>query len=89
MRTAIALLLALFVTAGAARAEHCAEATPEVTLDTPVGTFYVDNELCQPDCLFSVWIYQESNGQEGLQRGDETCTDDDECCGQEADTIVF
>lgn len=51
--------------------------------------FYVDNDTCQPGCgLFSLWVYQESNGHPGLQRGDEVY--DDTCHGMvEADTIVF
>ena len=49
--------------------------------------FYVDNDLCQP-CMFSIWIYQESNGIPGLQRGDEVV--DDTCGGAiQSDTIVF
>lgn len=31
----------------------------------------------------SVWVYQESNGTPGLQRGD------DVCAGDNADTIIF
>jgi hypothetical protein len=39
-------------------------------------------------CLFSVWIYQESNGIDGLQRGDEM--KDDTCGGEiEMDTLPF
>ena len=45
----------------------------------------MDNDLCQPDCLFSIWLYQESNGIPGLQRGDEVV--DNTCHGMiEADT---
>jgi hypothetical protein len=43
------------------------------------GCVYIDNDVCQPECLFSVWIYCESNGMEGLQRGDEVR--DDTCNG--------
>lgn len=51
-------------------------------------TFYVVNELCQPSCVFSTWIYQESNGIDGLQRQDE---DHDDTCGGEyvGDVIVW
>ena len=71
-------------------AQDCvpAEQTPEVdTGDTPAGRFYVDNDLCQADgCGFSIWIYQESNGVDGLQRNDEISGD--QACGN-GDTIIF
>lgn len=39
-------------------------------------------------CLFSIWTYEESNGIEGLQRGDEV--HDDTCGGTiESDTLAF
>lgn len=38
--------------------------------------YYVDNDLCIGDaCPISVWIYEESNGRPGLQRGDEVVND--------------
>lgn len=53
-----------------------------------LATFYVVNDLCQPQCLFSVWIYQETNGMEGLQRSDPL--HDDTCDGIFAsDHIIF
>jgi hypothetical protein len=39
-------------------------------------------------CFFSIWVYQESNGIDGLQRGDEVV---DNTCGGGAgpsDTII-
>lgn len=85
MRTLFLSLLALVLIASGARAEHCAE-EDATTVETPAGTFYVVNEQCQPGCLFSIWVYQESNGHPGLQR----CHWADECCdGVEQDTIVF
>jgi hypothetical protein len=85
-------LIALLLASGLARAGGCETSAPELTLETPAGTFYVDNDLCQLDgsCLFSIWIYQETNGQPGLQRGDETCVDEScNCDGMETDTIVL
>ena len=58
--------------------------TPEVS----AGGLYLDNDLCQPVCLFSIWLYQESNDMEGLQRGDEVV--DDTCGGAiDSDTDIF
>lgn len=70
---------------------------------TPFGHHYIDNDLCQVDdgsgggydvggfgvggCLFSTWIYVESNDIPGLQRGDEM--HDDTCGGQiQSDSIT-
>lgn len=47
-------------------------------------TFYV-NSIGEP-YLFSLWIYEESNGLPGLQRGDPVC--DSTPAGHDADTIV-
>lgn len=94
----VTLALALAIPAGA---EHCSieDGDPEVV--TPAtgvsvtarevggenpGVYYVDTSICQPQCLFDVWIYEETNGHPGLQRGDEFA---DECQYLEADTILF
>lgn len=88
----------LFVTIAAlavpAGADHCTEpAQSEHELNTCVANvaapcFYFDNDACQPECGFNVWIYQESNGVPGLQRGDEYT--DDTCHEMvPADTIIF
>lgn len=79
-----AILLAAVLALGVARADHgCQTTEPTATLETPVGTYYVVNDACQPDCLFSVWIYQESNGEPGLQR----C--EDPICPTGCDLLVF
>lgn len=44
-------------------------------------TYYVDNDMCQPECLFSTWMYEEANGVFWLQRDDEIV---DNTCGGEA-----
>ena len=85
-----ALLATALVSSGTA--DHCEGWNghqPEVdTGPTPAGRYYVDNDLCQPECLLSVWVYEESNNMEGLQRGDEVV--DDTCHGMIAsDTIIF
>ncbi len=57
--------------------------------EVDVGGFYVDNDNCQPECLFSAWVYQESNDIAGLQRGDEVHSDVAGCDGVDSDTIIF
>lgn len=80
----VALLVALAV-AMPGGAEHCttwSTSEPEVDISAVSDVTYiayVDNDLCQPECIFSVWLYCESNGIEGLQRGDEVR--DDTCHG--------
>lgn len=87
-----ALLAAATLLVGTGLADHCPnDAEPTLTVVTPEGTYYVVNDECPSDgCLVSVWIYEESNGHPGLQRGDGTIEDepeyDPEC---EPDTIVF
>jgi hypothetical protein len=92
MRKLLIAMLALLLVATAARAqENCETEEADVdTGETPAGRYYVVNDECQPGCLFSVWIYQESNGVDGLQRGDDVCLDDGSCCGHpESDTVIF
>ena len=88
---ALSIALALALPAGA---EHCttwSTTTPEIDSD-PLGLgvaprFYVDDDLCHM-CLFSIWVYQESNGIPGLHRGDEVV--DGTCHGLiAADTIIL
>lgn len=70
--------------------------------DTALGAqHWVINDICQDDdgsgggggysgggpCLFSIWLYWESNGIEGLQRGDKVRQD--ETCGAEPDSIPY
>lgn len=85
------LALALALVAVPAAAEECVPTTSDPEFDsadlggTGVGLpahgprYYVDNDPCQPQCLFSTWAYEESNGIDGLQRGDEV--KDDTCGG--------
>ena len=66
---------------------------PEVTIpgeSTDGITRYVDNDPCQPDCGYSIWIYEEFNGIDGLQRDDEVVSDVTNCDGSvTGDFIVF
>lgn len=94
MRSAIPiiLILALSIPAGA---DHCAGYTtsqPELdTTATPVGRYYFDHTSCQMENCppwGAFWVYEESNGLPGLQRGDEF--HDDGCHGDiEYDTLVL
>lgn len=66
-------------------------ASPEVDTTTIGGAYYVDIdvELMPDPFLFSVWIYEESNGIEGLQRADAAV---DMTCGGHlglADTLIW
>lgn len=94
MRRALTLALAALVayaSTGVADHPECPDES-DVTVGTPAGTYYVVNDLCQLEgtCLFSVWIYQESNGHPGLQRGGDVCYETcDPCPGVESDTIIF
>ena len=103
-------LLSLAVLAGASAQTVCTERShadvtictdhrgvPDCTGGPDDRIFYVDNDLCQTEgCTFSFWIYEETNGYEGLQRKDavnesETrWTKDDTCDGAiPSDTIVL
>lgn len=72
--------------------------------DHVLGVRYVVSDLCQDDerdagdpndpyddrgpCLFAIWLYYETNGIDGLQRGDELR--DDTCHWMiESDTFVW
>lgn len=94
MRTILLFLASTLLLAPLlANATGCEMTTsrPEVdTTATPVGRFYIDNDPCQPcGIILSPWIYEESNGIEGLQRADEVM--DDTCGGRAGpgDTIIF
>jgi hypothetical protein len=51
---------------------------------TPLpGGLYIVNDLCQPGCITSIFVYEESNGVGGLQRGDLRV---DDTCGGVAGT---
>ena len=81
--------LATLAIAAPVSAQECTPTTssPEVdTGETGAGRYYADNDVVIGG--FSFWIYQESNGIDGLQRGDEVF--DDTCGGAiESDTIIF
>lgn len=52
---------------------------------------YVENELCQPiigdgTCTFSIWVWMESNGEDGLQGGSRGIP---ECGNGPSDTSIF
>jgi hypothetical protein len=83
MRAILLILAAALAIPGPALADTC-PADPyayliEDTTGRLGGDLYVVNDLCQTDpvnpCVFSVWVYQETNGHPGLQRGDEVCQD--------------
>ena len=75
-------------TPGAWAAAHDAAGSPS-ELGSRDRQFYLDNDACQAElCGFSIWIYEESNGREGLQRNDDFAGD--RTCGlYPADTIIF
>lgn len=91
MRT-ILILLAALAFALPVDASHCTTYTTSMAeLDTGLAggstRYYVDNDWC-PQCHLSLWIYQESNGIDGLQRADEVV--DDTCHDMiRGDTIIF
>lgn len=84
------VLVALATTAplaGAAHYDWCTPSTssPEIDVLTPLGRWYVDNDAGSD--FISIWVYEESNGQSGLQRQDEVV---DNTCGHGGgDTIIF
>ena len=96
MRT-ILILAAVLAIAVPVEADHCttfSTSAPDhdTTVDADgVPRYYVDIDYCHVsqnnnECLFSIWLYEETNGIDGLQRGDEVV--DDTCGGLiEADTI--
>lgn len=53
---------------------------------------YIDvREVAGPTYLYSIWIYKESNGRQGLQRGGYDPTGSPESCMQDAnpDMLIF
>lgn len=86
------LPLAIVALLPLALAEECYPSTSDPTLTLPneaaLGVRYIVSDMCQPECLFSIWLYFEDNGFEGLQRGDEV--HDDTCGGAIwADSFVW
>lgn len=49
--------------------------------------YYVDADMCAPSCVVSVWVYEESNGIEGIQRDDPGRSDI--CEGIVPDSLVI
>jgi hypothetical protein len=94
--TTVLLLSFALVLAAPALAEECtpSSSSPEFTTATcavdGAPCYYVDNDTCGGGgmCIFSIWVYEESNGIPGLQRGDEVV---DNTCNNAiaADTIVL
>lgn len=91
MRRILPTLLvgALLIAASTAAADdECVTEENATELDVGDRKFYFVNDNCQPvigtgDCLFSIWVFEESNGQPGLQRGGEL---GEHCNG---DTIIL
>ena len=92
-------LAALAMLVPAHAADVCyTTSTPTATVPDSTGALggdlYVNNDLCQTDpvspCVYSIWIYQETNGLPGEQRGDEVQNDVADCTdGTTADTDIF
>lgn len=80
--------------AGVASAEHTASCNGEITeVATPAGTLYVDDRGVDAE---GVWIYEESNGEAGLQSGGQSAIlgdlDEDTCEAvghPDPDTLLF
>lgn len=67
-----------------------AASTDDGALLVAAEGYYVvsDGTILTSSYLFSVWTYQESNGEPGVQRGDEAC-DDTNGGESEPDTFCF
>jgi hypothetical protein len=92
MKLALSIAFALAFTS-TSFGSGCEMTTSYPEVDTGIGIagaprYYVDYDQCQP-CMWSLYVYEESNGIDGLQRGDEVV--DDTCAGAAgpSDTIVF
>ena len=78
-------LMTLLTLSALAVAVPVSAATCATTTSNPEvhqGALYVDNDLCQPGCVLSIWIYEESNSIPGLQRQD---SGRDDTCGGKID----
>lgn len=97
---AIHLLLALSLVSVAfasatVGADHettdCTPTASEPTAEAEGLAVFVD-EVASNGYLFSIWVYQESNALDGIQREDSYTNAEgqtDENCGHGPDTIVF
>lgn len=89
MRTLLAAAF-VFALAGPGASSHCATySTSQADVDALGMWYFTDDDGCRwgfPEC--GLWIYEESNGIQGLQRGDLYV--DDTCHNAiEPDTIIF
>lgn len=76
MKTILTLAVALLVAlAGSALADASCPNTKEDAVAISVGdeTYYVWNDMCQLECVFSVWVGRESNRIPGFQLDNEVC----------------
>lgn len=88
MRIALAAFALVVTLTIPATAGHCTTWTtfePEYDI---AGRYYIHDDCpCAVEVFFSIWVYEESNGYPGLQRGDEIV--DTTCHGMiPADRIV-
>ena len=61
---ALALLLPIV---GATDLACVQDVEGEVAIATPSTTIYVLSDPCQPNCAFSIWLFEEKNGIPGAQ----------------------
>lgn len=93
IRLVLLLALVVLILGRTADAHHCSTwTTREAEQDlNPTGVgprYYIDHDDCDSRCMMSMWVYEESNGVDGLQRGDEV--EDDTCHGMIApDTLIL
>lgn len=90
---ALLVTVAIGAFAFPATADHCETWSTSTSgawgVFLEAGPYYAftDCWTYDPQCNPSFWVYEETNGIRGLQRGDETV--DDACHGQiRSDTIV-
>lgn len=73
-----AAVAAALVPFSPASADHACDSTE---VDPGVGVYVIVDDLENEHG--SIWIYQESNGEAGLQRNDDSCN------GENGDTVIF
>lgn len=83
-------MLTVGLAAPMATADHdstsCEVTASEPTAEAEGFAVFVD-EIAGDEYLYSIWVYQESNGLDGIQRHDSVVQD--ELCGHDGDTIRF
>jgi hypothetical protein len=94
MRRVVLLCVAVIVLSVPAHAHPCVTWSTSESITggvvLSVGSAYVlvgREGPCDPECMHTFWIYEEANGIEGLQRGDEIV--DDTCHGMIAPDRVI